>query len=142
MIIPDANLLLYAYNQSAPEHEAAKRWWEDALSGGETVGLSWQSMTAFIRIGTNSRAFALPMTVDEATGLVSIWLARPMAKIVGPGPNHWDIFARLIKDGQCSGPLVMDAHLAALSIEYGATLCTHDRDFSRFEGVKVYDPVG
>lgn len=141
MIIPDANLLLYAYNLSAPEHPAARRWWEASLSGTETVGLSWQSAMAFLRIGTNPRAFVLPMTADEATARVSSWLARPMVKIVNPGPRHWEILFRLITVGQCSGPLVMDAHLAALAIEYGATLCTHDRDFKRFDRVKVYDPV-
>jgi toxin-antitoxin system PIN domain toxin len=141
MILPDANLLLYAYNASAPEHIVAKTWWEESLSLPEIVGLTWQTITAFLRISTNPRAFPNPLTIAEATEAVEAWLERPMVKLVIPGDRHWPILNRLLAEGQCSGPLVMDAHLAALAIEHGATLYTHDRDFSRFSALSTSDPL-
>jgi hypothetical protein len=141
MILPDANLLLYAYNTSASEHIVARSWWEELLSSPETVGLSWQTITAFLRISTNPRVFPNPLTIAEATEAVEAWLERPMVKLVIPGDRHWAILSRLLAEGQCSGPLVMDAHLAAIAIEHGATLYTHDRDFSRFSALSTSDPL-
>lgn len=141
MILPDANLLLYAYNTSAREHAPAKVWWEESLSSPEPVGLSWQTITAFLRIATNHRAFSNPLTIEEAIEAAESWLERPMVRLVVPGERHWAIFNRLIVEGQCTGPIVMDAHLAALAIEHGATLYTHDRDFSRFTAVVTSDPL-
>lgn len=141
MIVPDANLILYAYNTAAPQHEAARAWWEALLSSNETVGLCWQTLTAFLRIGTSVRAFPHPLAHEEAVDIVQTWLGQPMVSLVAPGITHWGILSQLIVDGQITGPLVMDAHLAALAIEYGATLHTHDRDFSRFAGLKLFDPL-
>ena len=141
MIIPDANLLLYAYNASANEHARAREWWEDALQAVETVGLTWQTITAFIRIGTNPRAFAQPYTASEATEIVSAWLEQPNVSLASPGARHWEILRRLLVAGQISGSLVMDAHLAALAIEHGAVLASTDRDFTRFTGLRLVDPL-
>lgn len=141
MIIVDANLLLYAYNASAPEHDAARNWLEDALSRSELFGLSWQTITAFVRIGTNPRVFNEPLTIGEATDAVSAWVERPMVRILIPGQRHWEIFSRLLIGGQVRGPLVMDAHLAALAIEHGFVLHTTDRDFARFPDLKTYNPI-
>ncbi len=141
MIIVDANLLLYAYNTSAAEHQQARNWLEESLSRPELFGLSWQSITAFVRIGTNPRAFSRPLTIREATAEVSAWIERPMVRIVSPGQRHWEIFRRLLIGGQVRGPLVMDAHLAALAMEHGAVLYTTDRDFARFPGLKVLNPI-
>lgn len=141
MIIPDANLLLYAYNASFPQHQAARLWWEAALSSAESVGLSWQTITVFLRIGTHSRAFLQPFGSDEAAAIVESWMEQPMVQLVVPSAQHWSILRKIIAKSQISGPLVMDAHLAALAIEYGATLHTHDQDFNRFEGLKLFDPL-
>ena len=141
MIIPDANLLLYAYNTSFQEHQAAKQWWELTLSSAESVGLPWQTITAFLRIGTHSRAFLQPLSAQEATDIVQSWLAQPMVQLIVPSDRHWAILQKVVLSGQVTGPLVMDAHLATLAIEYGATLHTHDLDFNRFEGLKVFDPL-
>lgn len=142
MIVVDANLLLYAYNASASEHEAARTWLEESLSRPELFGLSWQTITAFVRISTNPRAFSKPLTIKEATTAVSAWIERPMVRIVNPGQHHWEVFMRLLIEGQVRGPLVMDAHLAALAVEHGAVLCTTDRDFARFPGLKLVNPIG
>lgn len=141
MIVPDANVLLYAYNQSAPQHAPARDWWEAALSASETVGLCWQTVTAFVRIATNPRAFTHPLSAGEAVDIVSEWLAQPVVQLIAPGGRHWGILGRLLIDSQITGPLVMDAHIAALAIEHGATLCTSDADFSRFANLRTMNPL-
>ena len=141
MKITDANLLLYAYNESAPPHEAAKDWLEKCLSSPEIFGLSWQIITAFLRISTNPKSFPLPFTSGEAIEIVNDWLAQPQVRIILPTEKHWTIFSGLIVEGQTSGAMMMDAHLAALAIEHGATLATTDRDFVRFSKLKTVNPL-
>ena len=77
-----------------------------------------------------SRVFERPLSTSEAEAAISSWLAQPAAGILDPGERHWDILRRLVRDGQAAGPLVMDAVLAAIALEHGATVCTTDRDFS------------
>lgn len=141
MILPDANLLLYAYNEDAPQHGAAKAWVEDSFSNPEVFGLSWQVITAFIRISTNPNAFPIPFTPKEATDIVDEWLIQPQVRIFVPTENHWRILGTLLLKEQISGPLVLDAHLATLAVEHGATVATTDRDFRRFPTVKVIYPL-
>jgi hypothetical protein len=141
MNLIDANLLLYAYDESAPQHELARRWLEQQFSGSDLIALPWQSITAFLRITTNPRAYLRPFTLPESTRIVSEWFGLPGLRIATPTERHWVIFRELLVDGQASGPLVMDAHLAALSIEHGAVLCTTDRDFSRFKGLRICNPL-
>lgn len=86
--------------------------------------------------------FECPLSAQEASSAVSEWLARPAAGILKPGERHWEILSGLLADGQTTGPLVMDAALAALAIEHGAALCTTDRDFARFPRLKAVDPLG
>lgn len=137
----DANLLIYAYNENAEQHERAKQWLERRLSAPELFGLSWQVITAFLRISTNSRVFLLPFTLPEAIEIVEEWLAQPQVKVLLPTEKHWNIFSDLILEGQTGGALMMDAHLAALAIEHGATLATTDRDFVRFSKLKTINPL-
>jgi toxin-antitoxin system PIN domain toxin len=111
------------------------------FSGGESVGLPWASLLAFVRIGTNLRAFPTPLTITEAVEIVGEWLAQPVVHPVGPGDRHWSILAELLPRAQAKGPLVTDAHLAALAIEYGALLCSTDGDFSRFPGLRWHNPI-
>jgi toxin-antitoxin system PIN domain toxin len=139
--ITDANLLLYAYNESAAQHERAKEWLEERLSSPEIFGLSWQIITAFLRISTSPKSFPLPFNLDEAIEIVEDWLAQPQVKILQPTEKHWKIFSNLIVEGQTNGAIMMDAHLAALAIEHGATLATTDRDFARFLKLKTINPL-
>jgi toxin-antitoxin system PIN domain toxin len=141
MILVDANVLIYAHNTLAQQHERAKLWLLAALSSGEPIGLSWVSLLAFLRITTGPRSFIDPMSLDEAGGIVTAWLAHPGVTVLQPTERHWTILSRLLVDGQARGPLVMDAHLAALAIEHGATLCTTDRDFTRFKGLRLLNPL-
>ncbi len=141
MILIDANLLLYAYHPRADQHEKSREWLEAVLSGRELVRFAWLTLWAFLRIGTNPRVFEHPLTVSEAEAAISSWLAQPVAGIVEPGERHWEILRELLRHGQATGPLVMDAVIGALAIEHGATICTTDRDFSRFPQIKWTNPI-
>jgi toxin-antitoxin system PIN domain toxin len=141
MMLVDANILLYAYNPRATKHQASRQWLEATLSGPELVRLAWMSVWAFLRISTNPRVFEQPLSAEEADVVVSSWLAQPGVGIVEPGERHWEILRALLRDGQSTGPLVMDAALAALALEHGATLYSTDRGFARFPGLAWIDPL-
>jgi len=141
MKLIDANLLLYAYHPRAAEHEASRVWLEAMLSGSELVRFAWITLWAFLRISTNPRVFENPLSMAEAGAAVSSWLAQPAAGILDPGERHWEILRELTTHGQTAGPLVMDAALAAIAIEHGATLCTTDRDFARFADLTWTNPL-
>jgi toxin-antitoxin system PIN domain toxin len=141
VILIDANLLIYAYDSSSRQHAAARPWLETALSGDEPVRLPLVVLTAFVRLTTDARVMARPLSVADASAIVESWLALPAVAVASPTQRHWSLLADLATSGQARGPLVMDAHVAALAIEHGATLCTTDRDFSRFAGLRWRDPL-
>lgn len=141
MILVDANLLLYAYDADSPQHDVSRRWLEEVLSGSGLVRFPWITAWAFLRISTNGRVFAHPLSAAEAHEAVASWLEQPNAGILEPGERHLEILEGLLREGQATGPLVMDAVLAALAIEHGATLCSTDRDFARFPGLDWQNPI-
>ena len=141
MMLIDANLLLFAYNPRAVEHQASKAWLENTLSGTQLVRFAWLTIWAFLRISTSPRVFEHPLAVDEAMDAVAAWLDQPIAAVLEPAERHWTILRNLAQQGQTSGPMVMDAVLAAIAIEHGATLYTTDRDFSRFPGLACKNPI-
>jgi hypothetical protein len=139
--LADANLLLYAVDESSPHHEAARAWVEDALSGSETVAFAWAVLLAFVRLRTNPRVFASPLDLDEALGLVDSWLAQPCATVVHPTDRHSALLRELLGPLGTAGNLTTDAHLAALAIEHGAELYSADADFSRFPRLPWVNPL-
>lgn len=141
MMLCDANLLLYAYNRSAEQHAAAKQWLEAHIGGPALFAVAWMTIVAFIRICTNARAMRVPLSSIAACAIVREWLALPSVTILHPGEAHWEILAELIVRAKVQGPLVSDAHLAALAIEHGATLYSTDHDFARFPGLRWVDPL-
>jgi len=141
VILIDANLLLYAYHPRAEQHQKSRVWLETVLSGPDLVRFAWLTLWAFLTIATNARVFERPLSTSEAEAAISSWLAQPIAGILEPGERHWGILRDLVRDGQAAGPLVMDAVLAAIALEHGATLCTTDRDFSRFSGLRWTNPL-
>jgi toxin-antitoxin system PIN domain toxin len=141
VILLDANLLIYAYNTSLPQHRRARAWLQDALSRPHPVRIAWVSVLAFLRLTTNPRAFEQPLSINEAITVISEVLARPMVAMIAPGEQHWGILRELLSQAQVRGALVTDAHLAALAIEHGATLHTTDRDFERFPGLRTHNPL-
>ncbi len=141
VILVDANILLYAYHPRSEHHDRCREWVEDAFSGTAQVRLAWMTVLAFLRISTSPRVFEQPLSMAEAEGIVSGWLAAPSVAILEPGERYWEILSDLLQSAQVSGPLVMDASLAALALEHGATLCTSDRDFVRFPELRTLNPI-
>ena len=140
MILVDANLLLYAYDETSEHHVGAKAWLEQALQN-EPVRFAWVGILAFLRITTNPRIFKAPLLMGRSAAIVAEWLARPNVAILQPTERHWGILSDLLESAQVRAALVTDAHLAALAVEHGATLVSVDRDFSRFEGLKLENPL-
>jgi len=137
----DANILLYAYDARSAHHAVCREWLTGVLNDDEPVGLPWQTLLAFVRIATNSRAVQTPIPVSQACAIVDSWLQRPQVVVVEPGDRYWDILREQLAQAKVSGPLVTDASLAALALEQGATLCSTDRDFLRFTTLKRLDPT-
>jgi uncharacterized protein len=141
VIVLDANILLYAFDRASTRHDASRRWLESALGEEEVVGFPLVTILAFLRIGTDPRVFADPYRPEEAVAIVRGWLDRPNTELVQPTSQHWKVLPMTIEAGRATGPLIMDAHLATLAREHGATLCTTDRDFARFRGLRTIDPT-
>lgn len=141
MIVPDANLLLYAYDSRSDLQPMASRWLRQILSGSDTVGLTWLSIGAFLRISTNLRLGRSQLPMARATEIVDEWLARHVVRLIVPGARHWALLKETLIAGRVQGPNVTDAQLAALTIEYGGTLYTTDRDFARFPGLRWVNPL-
>jgi uncharacterized protein len=141
VILVDANLLLYATIKDYEQHAAARAWLEDRLNAPARVGLPWPSLLAFLRIATNPRLFPRPLSIHHAWSRVEEWLAVPAVWIPTETDQHVEILGRLLTHVAASGKLVSDAHVAALAIEHGLTLCSTDHDFSRFPSLRFENPI-
>lgn len=141
MILVDANVLLYAYNAGSAEHERCRDWFDRAFAEAPPVAFTWLTILAFIRVGTSQRIFQQPLTMTEALSTVSRWLTHSNAVLLEPGPGHWELLKATLLDGQATGPLTTDAAIAAIAIENGAAVCTTDRGFRRFSGLRLIDPL-
>lgn len=141
MKLLDLNVLIYALDEASPRHEQARPWVEAALTGTETVALTWTVLLGFVRLSTRAAVFTDPLTVGEATDVVDGWLAQPAVTVVQETARHLDVLRQLLAPLGTAGNLTTDAHLAALSIEHGAELISCDADFSRFPGVRWTDPL-
>lgn len=141
MKVPDLNLLIHAVDRSSPAHPPARDWWNDLMSGTETVAFSWTVLLGFIRLTTNPSVVAKPLTAGEALEYVERWLAHPNSAVIEPTTRHPAILRDLLADSGTAGNLVSDAHLAALAIEHGGELCSADRDFGRFSGLRWVNPL-
>jgi toxin-antitoxin system PIN domain toxin len=140
MILLDANLLIYAYDSSSPFQQPTRRWLEQVIGSEPVIGLPWISILAFLRITTHpALATAQPFTV--AAAIIDDWLALPNVRVIAPGANHWPNLKRIATEAQARGVFVTDAALAAMAIENGALLCSHDKGFRRFAGLKLLDPL-
>lgn len=141
MILPDVNLLIYAYNSDAPQHTEARAWWEELLSSDYPVGLPWATMLGFIRIMTHRAVLLTPLAAGPAIAHVRSWHTRPNVSVLEPGPRHLDVLERLFEALGTAGRLTTDAHLAALAIEHQCELCSNDADFARFPGLRWRNPL-
>ena len=141
MIVIDANLLIYAYDTASLPYEKSRAWLEEVFSGIEPVGLPWQSVAAFLRVITNPKLRGRQYSLSEAAGIIEDWMARPNVRILASADDHWLQFRSMMIEGRAAGPLVSDAEIAALTIEYGGVLHTTDRDFTRFPGLRWKNPL-
>lgn len=141
MILIDANLLVYAHDERSPFHAAARPWLESVLGGSEPVRIPLVALLAFVRIVTNPSLFPTPLSPAGAIEIVERWLAHPSVSVATPADRHWQILTEVATGGQARGPLLMDAHIAALTIEHGATLMSTDRGFARFPGLRFKNPI-
>jgi uncharacterized protein len=142
MILPDVNVLIYAFRRDLPQHRVCRSWLKSVILSEARFGLSPMVLSALVRITTNPRAFKMPSPLEEAFGFCEDLLGQPHAQIVEPGERHWDIFKRLCIETDTRGSRVSDAWFAALAIEWGCEWITLDRDYARFPGLKWQVPPG
>ncbi|MEW6369192.1 MAG: type II toxin-antitoxin system VapC family toxin [Acidobacteriota bacterium] len=141
MIVPDINLLVYAYNESAPHHREARDWWEYLLSHEGLVGVPWAVVLGFVRLVTHRQVLVDPMPVRECCTRVAEWFERPNVQPLEPGHRHLKVFNEFLAKVGTGGSLVTDAHIAALVVEHSCELHSNDTDFARFPGLKWINPL-
>ena len=141
MILVDVNLLLYATNGASSQHAAAREWLDGQLKSAAPIGLPWMSLLAFLRLATNQRVFPHPLSVTAAWQQVTAWLDCDTVWTPQPTERHAEVLGQLLALPGVHGNLVPDAHLAALAIEHGLTLCSTDGDFARFPGLRWSNPL-
>jgi hypothetical protein len=141
VILIDANLLVYAHVVSFPHHNQAREWLDAQMSGLTRVGLPWASLLGFLRIVTNARVFPRPESIDSAWRQVQSWLDVEVAWIPSATERHREILGGLLINTGAQANFVPDAHLAALAVEHGLTVCSTDSDFGKFSGVPWQNPL-
>ena len=141
MILPDVNVLVYAYREDVADHRRYRDWLTRTVNADRPYGVSELVLSAFVRIVTNRRVFKNPSTPPEALSFTDRLLSSSNCVPVRPGSGHWAIFDRLCRHHDAAGNLVADAYLAAIAIEAGCELVTVDRDFARFTGLRWRHPL-
>lgn len=141
MIVPDVNLLLYAYDTNSRFHAAAAAWWRACLAGNEPVGIPLVVAFGFVRVATSARVFEQPMTPGEAAGHIRAWLAQPVVEVLEPRADHLERVLSLLESLGTGGNLVTDAQIAALVLDADAVLHTADTDFLRFTALRWLNPL-
>jgi toxin-antitoxin system PIN domain toxin len=141
LVLPDVNVLVYAYREDAEDHDAYHGWLDELVNAEAPFAISELVLSAFVRIVTHPRIWSPAATTDEAFGFVNTIIDQPNCVPVAPGHRHWGLFERLCRSVSARGNLVPDAYLAALAIESGSEWVTTDRDYSRFPGLRWRHPL-
>jgi uncharacterized protein len=142
VIVPDVNLLLYAYDDASPFHVKARQWWEQVLSGSEEVGLTEPVIFGFVRISTSTRAFEEPLSLMDASEIITQWCNHSVTRLLLPDTEHVSRVLELLVSAASAGRnLVTDAQIASLAIAHGGTVYTGDSDFNRFAAVAARFPL-
>lgn len=136
MILPDVNVLIYAFRADSPHHAVCKSWLDSVVLSDSRFGLSPLSLAAVVRVTTNRRTYVKPSPSDEAFRYCEDLIGQPHCQLIEPGERHWEIFRRLCIETETRGPRVTDAWYAALAIEWDCEWITMDRDFARFPGLR------
>jgi toxin-antitoxin system PIN domain toxin len=140
VILPDVNVLLYAFRSDSADHDRYRAWLDSVVNGREAYGLSPQVLASLVRISTHARVYARPSRVEQAFAFCEALTEQPNCQIVQPGSRHGTIFPDLCRQAKAHGNLVQDAWFAALAIEHGCEWITTDRDYARFEGLRWRAP--
>ncbi|MFB3776989.1 MAG: type II toxin-antitoxin system VapC family toxin [Bryobacteraceae bacterium] len=140
MILPDVNVLLYAFRSDTERHAEYRQWLHEVVNGQPAYGISPQVLSAMVRVATHPRIFARPSNLQDALAFCAVLLDQPHCQVIQPGPLHWGIFSELCRRSQATGNLVQDAWLAALAMEAGCEWITTDRDYARFSGLRWRAP--
>jgi hypothetical protein len=137
----DANILVYAFTTSFPQHERARVWLDEKLNDGVPLGLPWPSLLAFVRLTSNQRLFDRPVSVATAWHQVQEWLACESVWVPQATLRHEAILGELLVATGIRAEHVPDAHLAALALEHGLAVASADTDFTRFPGLRLENPL-
>ena len=140
MILPDVNVLLYAFRQDADRHSDYYKWLDQIVNDVAPFGVSPQTLASLVRISTHPRIYVNPSRLDEAVAFCDTILEVPNCTVVQPRERHWSIFTDLCRQARVRGNLVQDAWFAALAIESGCEWITTDRDYARFPRLRWREP--
>ncbi|HUL72074.1 MAG TPA: type II toxin-antitoxin system VapC family toxin [Vicinamibacterales bacterium] len=140
MILPDVNVLLYAFRRDADRHADYHAWLTEVVNGDAAYGMSTQALAALVRISTHPRIYREPSTREEALGFCRAVLEPEACTIIRPGARHWPIFVELADRAKAAGNLIQDAWFAALAIESGCEWISTDQDYGRFPDLRWRPP--
>ncbi len=142
MIAVDSNLLVYAHREDSDWHEAAYTCILELAEGRAPWATPWPCIHEFLAIATHPRIYAPPTPIETALDQVQAWLESPSLILLSESENYWEQLRDILRSSRVSGPQVHDARVAALCLQHGVTeLWTADRDFGRFPGLKVRNPM-
>ena len=137
----DANILLYASDQSSPHYGTAIGFIEERLSDPELFCITWLTLMSYLRIATHSSIFAHPLSPEQALGNIESLLSLPRVKVISEEEGFLDIYREVTGRFPVRGNLVPDAHLASLLLQHGVQkIYTGDRDFVKFDFLDVQNP--
>ena len=142
MIAVDTNILVYAHREDSPFHETAFARVAELAEGRSNWSIPWPCLHEFLAIVTHPRIYAPPTPLGRAIEQVDAWFASPTVTLLTESATHWDTLRPLLLAGHVSGPRVHDARIAALCRQHGVReLWSADRDFGRFGGISVVNPL-
>lgn len=141
MILPDVNILIYAYNQGDPRYSVASKWFEKLMNSSESACFCWETINGFIRISTNPAAMPTPYSLAEAHVIVRSWLEPPNSVFLKPTDDHLDLIHTVGTTANAIGKLHSNAILAAYAVANDATIASSDRNFLLFSGIKLLNPL-
>jgi toxin-antitoxin system PIN domain toxin len=141
MIAVDLNLLLYAHNAAVPQHAAARAWWETLMNGAADIGLPEPVLFGFLRVTTQRGILAVPLATGDALAIIRGWLEWPRVRVLYGTPGSVRRALDLAAALGVAGRLTTDLQIAALALEYRATLHSADTDFARMPGLRWKNPL-
>jgi uncharacterized protein len=142
MIAVDTNLLVYAHREDSPWHDRAYARVAELAAGWSSWAIPWPCLHEFLSITTHPRIYKPPTPLAQAIEQIEAWLEAPGLTILSEVDGYWLELRTTLETGRVIGPQVHDARIAALCRLHGVReLWTADRDFSRFPGLAVRNPL-